>query len=73
MVKFGSFLQNFMKKYEIDSKIFGKRLRNTYFFWNFSKNGRILDFSGLGLPDHRFSFVKKLFFLSIYPPWTDSL
>jgi hypothetical protein len=30
----------------------------------FSKlSGRILDFSGSGLPDHRFSFVKKLFFL----------
>jgi hypothetical protein len=29
MMKFGSFLQNFMKKYEIDSKIFGKSLKNT--------------------------------------------
>jgi hypothetical protein len=27
------------------------------------KNGLNLDFSGSGLPDHRFSFVKKLFFL----------
>jgi hypothetical protein len=35
MMKLGSFLQNFMK-YEIDSKIFGKSLKNTNFFLNFS-------------------------------------
>jgi hypothetical protein len=28
-MNFGSFLQNFMKSYEIDSKIFGKNLKNT--------------------------------------------
>jgi hypothetical protein len=37
------------------------------------KNGLNLDFSRSGLPDHRFSFVKKPFFLSVYSPWTDSL
>jgi hypothetical protein len=72
MMKFGSFLQNFMKKYEIDSEMFGKSHKNTNFFWNSSKNGQILDFSGSGLPDHRFSF-KKLFFLSFYRPWTGLL
>jgi hypothetical protein len=40
-----------------------KVLKTPIFFWNFSKNGQILDLSGSGLPDHRFSFVKKLFFL----------
>jgi hypothetical protein len=64
----------FSAKFYEYSKILGKSLKNTkVFFWNFSKNGRILDFSGSGLTDHRFSFDKKLFFLSFYPPWTDSL
>jgi hypothetical protein len=58
MMKFGSFLQYFMKQYEIDSKIFGKSLKNTNFFWNFSKNGRNLYFNGSELLDHRFLFFK---------------
>jgi hypothetical protein len=56
-----------------ESKNSEKGLKTPIFLLNFSKNGQILDFSGSGLPDHRFSFVKKLFFLSFYPPWTDSL
>jgi hypothetical protein len=40
-----------------------KVLKTPTVFWNFSKNGQTLDLSRSGLPDHRFSFVKKLFFL----------
>jgi hypothetical protein len=60
--------ENSFLTHEYSEKVF-----KTPFFWNFSKYGRILDFTGSGLPDHRFSFVKKLFFLSFYPHWTDSL
>jgi hypothetical protein len=52
---------------------YSEKVLKTSFFWNFSKNDRILDFSGSGLPDHQISFVKKLFFLSFYSPWTDLL
>jgi hypothetical protein len=68
MMKFGTFLQNFVKQYEIESKIFRKSLKNTNFFLNFSKNGQILDFGGSEFLDHRFSFVKKQFFLSFSHP-----
>jgi hypothetical protein len=50
-MKFGSFLQNFMKKYEIDSKIFGNNLKNTYFFGIFLK---ITEFwTKVDLSDHQ--------------------
>jgi hypothetical protein len=73
-IHFFTLFGNFYPKHKKIKKKFEKSRKNPIFFGNFSKNGRILDLRGSGLPDHRFSFVKKLFFLiSIYTLWTDSL
>jgi hypothetical protein len=63
MMKFLSFLQNFMQKYEIDSKIFGKSLKNTIFFGIFLKMTEFWTFVDQDFLITNFHSSKSNFFL----------